>query len=333
LEEFPDFLARYQKIPISRACKKEIESRQLDVWVNRKGTWTQIRDVGKLWGARREKESLCRGLVTGLLGMSNAQYESMKDAFEDDSASERIGIYQNLAERKYAIVVRMPEDNKSLLAGVGAAIGAAGLGLGLATRNGVTIRGKSKWLEAHDPFLKDAHLLSALYSLLIPKYQPIVNQNPQEFEQLKQADSQPQLAVDDRSLQATKLSEPDPRIKVYYHAAQILGLLSGLEVTVYGYKNLVEGKQKGESELVAQQRVNSNRALVLNMINYRKAIMKSIQEIQGFLNERYKSYEFKQVVDDLSTKVLEVGGKIEKYDKHVQDETAAPGPTSEAGKK
>lgn len=163
----PTPCAIYERISIDDACGAgDIGPKQLAVWVNRTGTWTELPDVAKLWGTRGKK-SLCRQLVTGLLGMSDAQYDSMKNAFEDREALEPIGIYRR--GDNYAIVVRLPKDNKRLLAGVGAAIGAAGLGLGFLSRGGVTFQKKAKWLAAYDLFMKDAHLLHALYQPNVAK--------------------------------------------------------------------------------------------------------------------------------------------------------------------
>jgi hypothetical protein len=102
--------------------------------------------------------------------MSDAQYESMKDAFEEEEAFERVGIYRS--EDQYAIVVRLPKDNKPRLAGIGAGIGATGLVLGLAAGRGVTIRQKSKWIQSVDSLMKDAarfaNLCAHLLSIRLP---------------------------------------------------------------------------------------------------------------------------------------------------------------------
>lgn len=170
----PEFLQTfgYKKISIVDACLAgDIGPEQLVVWVNREGTWTKLSDVAKLWGKRRGRESLCRGLVTRLLGMSDAQYESMKDAFDEEEAFERVGIYRS--NDNYAIVVRLPKDNKLRLAGIGAGIGAAGLVLGLATH---TIRQKSKWIEDFTLLNNDAALLASLYGTILDK--EIENSHP-----------------------------------------------------------------------------------------------------------------------------------------------------------
>lgn len=160
----PEFLQGYEHIAIEDACKeKPIGPRDLAVWVNRTGVWTQL-DVKPLWGKKRVKESLCRRLVTGLLGLSDAQYESMKDAFEDPDGSELIGLYRNDA-MKYAIVVRMPKDNKALLGLGAAAIGLGSGALGFFSRGAVSVTTEAKWADAVDKFIQDANLFSALYGL------------------------------------------------------------------------------------------------------------------------------------------------------------------------
>jgi len=130
-----DFLQGYEPVSIKKTCEADpIGPDQLAVWVNRTGEWEQM-DVDLLWEGKRDTESLCRRLVTNLLGMSAAQYESMKDAFEHAGTSERIGIYRKEEDgiMNYVIVVRMvPRDYKSLLkAGAAGAAGAtAAVGTG-----------------------------------------------------------------------------------------------------------------------------------------------------------------------------------------------------------
>ena len=160
----PGFLEGYEHIKIQDACEEgPIGPDDLSVWVNRTGEWTQL-DVHRLWGKRRGDESLCRRLVTGLLGLSAKQYESMKDAFEDPDGSERIGIYRN-DEMKYVIVVRMPADNKALLGASAAAIGVGSAALGFFSRGGVSVTTEAKWVDAVDNFIRDVNLFSALYGL------------------------------------------------------------------------------------------------------------------------------------------------------------------------
>lgn len=180
-----EFLQGYEHIAIEDACKeKPIGPRDLAVWVNRTGVWTQL-DVKPLWGKKRVKESLCRRLVTGLLGLSDAQYESMKDAFEDPDGSELIGLYRNDA-MKYAIVVRMPKDNKALLGLGAAAIGLGSGALGFFSRGAVSVTTEAKWADAVDKFIQDANLFSALYGLerdvLLNPENPFYEANGREVE-------------------------------------------------------------------------------------------------------------------------------------------------------
>lgn len=126
-----DFLQGYEPVGIEETCDADpIGPDQLAVWVNRTGAWEQM-DVDTLWKGKGETESLCRHLVMNLLGMSAAQYESMRDAFEDPTALERIGIYRKEENEilYYVIVVRLLPLDYRLLLGTGAAAAIAAGGL------------------------------------------------------------------------------------------------------------------------------------------------------------------------------------------------------------
>jgi hypothetical protein len=217
--------------------------------------------------------------------MSNAQYESMKDAFEDKSASERIGVYYNSVDGKYAIVVRMPEDNRPLLAGVGAAIGAAGLGLGALARNGVTIRGKSKWIEAYEPFVKDAHLFVALLD---------------KFEKLE--------------LSAGVYQDPQDLSASLSELKQNLPLL---ESELYSYIHFNE-KHKEEDE---NRRADGRAAHVQTISNLTSAIVGKVTPLVPYLASFSTNEEDTEGVSNdavvIATKVLKTAGKIQNYEKSV----------------
>jgi hypothetical protein len=218
--------------------------------------------------------------------MSNAQYESMKDAFEDKSASERIGIYYNAADGKYAIVVRMPEDNRPLLAGVGAAIGAAGLGLGALARNGVTIRGKSKWIEAYEPFVKDAHLFVALLD---------------KFKGLR-------LQVQGYAGPPQDLDSSSDELK---HT------LSLLESELYSYIHVNE-KHKEDDE---NRRADRRAAHVQTIGNLTSAIVGKVTPLVPYLASFSTNEEDTEGVSNdavvIATKVLKTAEKIQNYEKSV----------------
>lgn len=201
----PEFLQGYKHIKIQDVCRrKPIGPKELAIWVNRTGEWTQL-DVQQLWGKKRGTESLCRRLATGLLGLSERQYDSMKDAFENPDGSERIGIYQN-EDMKYAIVVRMPLDNKALLGASAAAIGVTGLGVGYllgGTQNGTKEEPPSAvsdggqnggssdpssvdWDAAIEEFFKNGYLLFAIGEMkhgIITGLNKIGELNADEYEE------------------------------------------------------------------------------------------------------------------------------------------------------
>jgi hypothetical protein len=180
-ETSPDFLQGYERARLQDVCEADpIRPDQLAVWVNRTGVWTQV-DVRQLWKRKGEKESLCRSLVTGLLGMSAAQYESMKDAFEAPDSSERIGVCSKINDNQeitYAVVVRMPKDNKMLLGGAAAVFGLGSAAIGYKAHEVQTSKKsdqktevqtskksdqKTQWLADYDQFLADAHYLYVLF--------------------------------------------------------------------------------------------------------------------------------------------------------------------------
>lgn len=122
----------------------------------------------------------------GLLGMSAAQYDSMKDASEEPDMSERIGIYRK-GKMKYAIVARLPKEDtkRSFMSEVntrllndkmGLLVGSAAMGVGSGmamatfiprTRNGGAVDAtntnsdEKTWIAAIDQFIEEVYLLHA----------------------------------------------------------------------------------------------------------------------------------------------------------------------------
>ena len=128
--------------------------------------------------------------------MSAAQYESMKDAFESPDSSERIGIYRKMDEDEddkedgyedgnehgranYAIVVRLPKDNKMLLSGAAAAISLGSAAIGYKAhevQNRKKIDGKAQWLANYDRLLADAHYLHLLSKPTLKEKARVMNE-------------------------------------------------------------------------------------------------------------------------------------------------------------
>jgi len=93
-----NFLNGYRRITVQDACEEgKIDHQQLDVWVNREGTWAQDRNVSKMWG-KRGKQSLCRDLVTGLFGLSHDQYEAMRDGLDDTRFTGLMGFIKMIPQ-------------------------------------------------------------------------------------------------------------------------------------------------------------------------------------------------------------------------------------------
>jgi hypothetical protein len=120
-------LAGYQKVSIPEVCGDPISRDNLTVWVNQTGKWSQF-DTSKLWLKRGP--SLCRELVTEL-GMSSAQYESLRDAFNDAKSTDLVGLYRKGDE--YAIVLRVPKTSVLDKLAIGGAAGGGAIAGALTT--------------------------------------------------------------------------------------------------------------------------------------------------------------------------------------------------------
>ncbi len=119
-------LRGYTRVSIPQVCGDPISREDLTVWINHTGKWVNF-DTSKLW--QKKGPSLCRQLVNEL-GMSSAQYDSLRDVFDDVHSTDLVGLYQKGS--KYVIVLRVPQTSiydKLVVGGVsgfgGAVIGAA----------------------------------------------------------------------------------------------------------------------------------------------------------------------------------------------------------------
>jgi hypothetical protein len=142
--ELRQALSGYQKVSVPEVCGDPIGRDNLAVWVNQTGKWSQF-DTSKLW--LKGGPSLCRELVTEL-GMSSAQYESLRDAFNDDKSTDLVGLYKKGGD--YAIVLRVPQTSVLDKLAIGGAAGGGAIAGALtmwAARQNWTQ--KAKWIEAY----------------------------------------------------------------------------------------------------------------------------------------------------------------------------------------
>jgi hypothetical protein len=124
------FLKDYERLAIQDACAQgRVDPTNLKVWANRSGVWRPV-DLPAFWG-RKSEQSLCRELIMRTFGLTGAQYEAMRDGFDDVESTDAIGVYRQKKDRnQYAIVLRLPAnapDNKWLYTG---AAGTGGVVLG-----------------------------------------------------------------------------------------------------------------------------------------------------------------------------------------------------------
>jgi len=130
-EAMASFLEGYERITSEKACQRgPIDLKRVTVWSKRGKKWEPRRAVDLL--RRKPRQSICRALVTGLYGWTNAQYEQVRDAFDDSLSNDVMGIYAN-RDGDYAIVGRLPLYTSKT------ALGAAGVGgalVGLAAKWG-----------------------------------------------------------------------------------------------------------------------------------------------------------------------------------------------------
>ena len=180
--------------------------------------------------------------------MSASQYESMKDAFEEEEAFERIGIYHNA--EKYAIVVRLPNDNKLRLVGMGAGIGATGLALGLATGSGVTIRQKSKWIQAVDSLMKDGARFAHLCSHILSIRQPSADDKDFLDSYLKMCNK---IQANLLSLEIELPKVQNNEDKNHESAKDIIGRVNDMGKPVSSFLKYVATVREGEVEPIAKE--------------------------------------------------------------------------------
>jgi hypothetical protein len=130
-----EFLQHYRRISVGDACRYRIDHSDADlsIWVNQRGTWRQLRPAERKlkWDQYKAGRSVCQSIVRGLFGLTEAQYRTVQESFDDPAWKTWAGIYQldddSLEGPKFAIVVELPDDSSDVAGGVGAA---AGLTLG-----------------------------------------------------------------------------------------------------------------------------------------------------------------------------------------------------------
>jgi hypothetical protein len=177
--EMNTFLSEYNRITFTDACKLGVvDLGRVTVWIKRATKWEQHQAADLLKG-QNSRQSICRALVTRLYGWTHAQYESLRDAFDDTSSKDVMGIYAN-GQGDYAIVGRLPVSDRF----VRGAIGLGGLATGMATGMG------GMWFKNHQSSTDVSKLqedevtglhLKLLYDLL-PKWSHFWNVNPQANE-------------------------------------------------------------------------------------------------------------------------------------------------------
>lgn len=143
------FLEGFRRITIEDACRRgPIDLANVTVWTKHSGPWQQ-RPASTLKKGK-PSQSVCRSLVTGLYGWSDAQYEALRDVFDDEESADLMGIYTN-DQGQYAVVGRLPVHDRWVQGG----IGAAGLATGVLGKWAVDRLkpSKQKWIEAHQKLL------------------------------------------------------------------------------------------------------------------------------------------------------------------------------------
>jgi hypothetical protein len=143
------FLEGFRRITIEDACRRgPIDLVNVTVWTKHSGPWQQ-RPASTLKKGK-PSQSVCRSLVTGLYGWSDAQYEALRDVFDDEESADLMGIYTN-DQGQYAVVGRLPVHDRWVQGG----IGAAGLATGVLGKWAVDRLkpSKQKWIEAHQKLL------------------------------------------------------------------------------------------------------------------------------------------------------------------------------------
>jgi hypothetical protein len=162
------FLNKYRRISVADACMQTqdgLKSENLTVWANRTGQW-EIVPVPKEWN-KTPTRSLCREVVTEVFGLSDEQYEAIRDALDDVGSNDRMGIYRHKGNpQEYAIVLRLPNRDKFETLKLGAMAG-AGIGLGVLGKM-FSNQGAQRdtWFEAVKNFMLYSQAFEQNYSEL-----------------------------------------------------------------------------------------------------------------------------------------------------------------------
>jgi hypothetical protein len=165
------FLNKYRRISVADACMQTqdgLKSENLTVWANRTGQW-EIVPVPKEWN-KTPTRSLCREVVTEVFGLSDEQYEAIRDALDDVGSNDRMGIYRHKGNpQEYAIVLRLPNRDKFETLKLGATAG-AGIGLGvlgkMLSNQGVWNAQRDTWFEAFKNFMMYSQAFEQNYTEL-----------------------------------------------------------------------------------------------------------------------------------------------------------------------
>jgi hypothetical protein len=156
-------LRGYTRVSIPQVCGDPISRDDLKVWINHTGKWVNF-DTSKLW--QKKGPSLCRQLVNEL-GMSSAQYDSLRDVFDDVHSTDLVGLYQKGS--KYVIVLRVPQTSiydKLVVGGAAGGGAVAGALTSWAARRNWTQ--KAKWIETFKEYISNNYQLYAIEEQDVP---------------------------------------------------------------------------------------------------------------------------------------------------------------------
>jgi hypothetical protein len=132
-----EYLQDYRRITLTYACETfvKLDDVTIGVWVNRNGQWRQdTKAERRLRQLDIKDESLCSSIITKLYGLSQAEYEKIKNSFDEGLWKSWAGIYQSIEDERrpnFVFVVKLPDKAK-----IGTR-GAAGLGAGLGATAGL----------------------------------------------------------------------------------------------------------------------------------------------------------------------------------------------------
>lgn len=158
----------YNRITLNDACDEQIDVANdgrpdVAIWVKTGNRWRQMdrdSEVMALWARRLKNKpgSVCQSLVKDLLGLSERDYEKLRQKFDQTSGYIE-GVYKVKPSKakeveKFAVVVKMPSgmsvNDKWVKAGLG---GLAGLATAAAA--GATYYGRKRLRESYTGQTKD----------------------------------------------------------------------------------------------------------------------------------------------------------------------------------